>query len=107
LFLRLEQLKTYGENEWKKRVKSPNDANEFTVEGKLRQAGMFFIIILIQEKYFKKYFFLGKIPTPTDEQKSLPTSTRKTPTLKYNAKKTNIDQLQRAKTVDVVRLKAG
>lgn len=36
---RLEQLKTYGENEWKKRVKSPNDADEFTVEGKLRQAG--------------------------------------------------------------------
>ena len=36
---RLEQLKTYGENEWKKRVKTTNDANEFTVEGKLRQAG--------------------------------------------------------------------
>jgi hypothetical protein len=42
LFFRLEQLKTYGENEWKKRVKSKNDANEFTVEGKLRQAGMSF-----------------------------------------------------------------
>ncbi|CAF0899341.1 unnamed protein product [Rotaria sp. Silwood1] len=82
---RLEQLKTYGENEWKKRVKSINDANEFTVEGKLRQA--------------------GKIPTLTDEQKPLPTSTRKTPTLKYNTKKNNTDQQQRAKTVDVVRLK--
>jgi hypothetical protein len=53
----------------------------------------------------KILFVLGKIPTPTDEQKPLPTSTR--PTLKYNAKKTNTDQLQRAKTVDVVRLKAG
>jgi len=42
LFFRLEQLKTYGENEWKKRVKSPNDANEFTIEGKLRQAGIGF-----------------------------------------------------------------
>jgi hypothetical protein len=84
---RLEQLKTHGENEWKKRVKSINDANEFTVEGKLRQA--------------------GKISTPTDEQKSLPTSTRKTPTLKYCAKKTNTDQEQRAKTVDVIRLKSG
>lgn len=52
-------------------------------------------------------FLLGKIPTPTDEQKPLPTSTRKTPTLRYNAKKTNTDQQQRAKTVDVVRLKAG
>ncbi|CAF3541406.1 unnamed protein product [Adineta steineri] len=82
---RLEQLKTYGENEWKKRIKSTNDANEFTVEGKLRQA--------------------GKIPTPTEEQKPLPTSTRKTPTLKYSAKKANTDQQQRAKTVDVVRLK--
>ncbi|CAF2917376.1 unnamed protein product [Rotaria sp. Silwood2] len=84
---RLEQLKTYGENEWKKRVKSINDANEFTVEGKLRQA--------------------GKIPTLTDELKPLPKSTRKTPTLKYNAKKNNIDQEQRAKTVDIIRLKTG
>jgi len=32
---------------------------------------------------------------------------RKTPTLKYNPKKTNTDQEQRAKTVDIVRLKAG
>lgn len=40
LLFRLEQLKTYGENEWKKRVKSTNDANEFTIEGKLRQAGI-------------------------------------------------------------------
>jgi hypothetical protein len=38
---RLQQLKTYGENEWKKRIQTTNDANEFTVEGKLRQAGMF------------------------------------------------------------------
>mgnify|MGYP006892777531 FL=1 len=37
--LRLAQLKSYGENEWKKRVKSTNDAAEFTIEGKLRQAG--------------------------------------------------------------------
>ncbi|CAF1286362.1 unnamed protein product, partial [Rotaria sordida] len=82
---RLEQLKTYGENEWKKRVKSINDANEFTVEGKLRQA--------------------GKISTLTNEQEPLPTSTRKTPTLKYNTKKNNTDQQQRAKTVDIIRLK--
>lgn len=34
-------------------------------------------------------------------------STRQTPTLKYHAKKTNTDQEQRAKTVDIVRLKAG
>jgi hypothetical protein len=52
LFLRLEQLKTYGENEWKKRVKSPNDANEFTVEGKLRQAGMFFFYYFNTRKIF-------------------------------------------------------
>lgn len=49
----------------------------------------------------------GKIPTPSDESKPIPTSTRKTPTLKYAAKKANIDQDQRAKTVDVVRLKTG
>jgi len=39
---------------------------------------------------------------PTNGQKS-----RKTPTLKYNAVKTNTDQEQRAKTVDIVRLKTG
>ncbi|CAF4370739.1 unnamed protein product [Rotaria socialis] len=82
---RLEQLKTHGENEWKKRIKSPNDANEFTVEGKLRQA--------------------GKVSTLTEEEKPIPTTARRGPTLKYNAKKTNNDQKQRAKTVDVVRLK--
>ena len=49
----------------------------------------------------------GKVPTPTDESKPLPTSTRKTPTLKYSARKTNTEQDQRAKTVDVVRLKTG
>ncbi|CAF1131336.1 unnamed protein product [Adineta steineri] len=42
-----------------------------------------------------------KLPAPVDVQKS----TRKTPTLKYNAKKTNTDQQQRAKTVDIVRLR--
>ena len=55
----------------------------------------------------RSFDFLGKIITPTDEQKSLPSSTRKTPTLRYNAKKPNTDQELRAKTVDVVRLKAG
>jgi hypothetical protein len=35
------------------------------------------------------------------------TSTRKTPALKYAAKKSNADQEQRAKTVDIVRLKTG
>jgi len=104
LFFRLEQLKTYGENEWKKRVKSPNDANEFTIEGKLRQAG---IGAFHRKIFFSSQFILGKISTPTDEQKPLPTNTRKTPTLKYCAKKTNTDQEQRAKTVDVVRLKTG
>ncbi len=59
-----------------------------------------------EELFFSK-FISGKISTPTDEQKSLPTSTRKTPTLKYCAKKTNTDQEQRAKTVDVIRLKSG
>jgi hypothetical protein len=44
-----------------------------------------------------------KLSTPANEQKS----TRKTPTLKYNAKKTNTDLQQRAKTVDIVRLKTG
>ena len=39
---------------------------------------------------------------PIIEQK-----TRKTPTLKYNAKKTNTDEQQRSKTVDIVRLKTG
>jgi hypothetical protein len=39
---------------------------------------------------------------PNIEQKS-----RKTPTLKYNAKKINTDLQQRAKTVDIVRLKTG
>ncbi len=52
-------------------------------------------------------FFQGKISTPTDEQKPFPTSARKTPTLRYNTKKANTDQQQRAKTVDVVRLKTG
>ncbi|CAF2819700.1 unnamed protein product [Rotaria sp. Silwood2] len=41
----------------------------------------------------------------TNEQKQSSTSTRKTPTLKYNAKKTNTDKQQHAKTVDIVRLK--
>ena len=50
----------------------------------------------------------GKVLTPADEQpKPIPTSTRKTPTLRYCAKKTNTDHEQRSKTVDVVRLKAG
>jgi hypothetical protein len=103
--LRLQLLKTYGENEWKKRVKSPNDAEDFSIEGKLRQAGMFFSSH--QKPNKSRKFRSGKISTPTDEQKPIPTSTRKTPTLKYSAKKTNTDQLQRAKTVDVVRLKTG
>lgn len=34
-------------------------------------------------------------------------TTRQTPTMKYSAKKTNTDEQQRAKTVDIVRLKAG
>jgi hypothetical protein len=50
---------------------------------------------------------LGKIAACTNEQRPIPTSTRKTPTLKYNAKKSNTDQQQRAKTVDVIRLKTG
>jgi hypothetical protein len=66
---------------------------------------MFFLFK--QQEFFYKNSFLGKIPTPTDEQKPLPTSTRKTPTLKYSAKKTDTVQEQRAKTVDVVRLKTG
>lgn len=51
---------------------------------------------------------IGKGPTSTDDSKSTSTSSsRKAPTLKYGAKKTNTEQDQRAKTVDVVRLKAG
>lgn len=50
---------------------------------------------------------LEKHLTLMDELKQGLTSTRKTPTLKYNAKKTNTDQEHRAKTVDVVRLKNG
>lgn len=57
--------------------------------------------------FFPYIFRLGKVPTVTDEQRPLLTSTRKTPTLKYNAKKNNTDQQQRAKTVDVVRLRNG
>ena len=105
MFFRLEQLKTYGENEWKKRVKSTNDADEFTVEGKLRQAGMLFTL---NAKDLSSLYISGKALTPTEEQKPLPTSTRKTRTLKYGAKKSDANQEQhRAKTVDVVRLKAG
>ena len=47
--------------------------------------------------------------TLTNEQKQISTNNtnrRKTPTLKYNVKKNNIDQ-QHAKTVDIVRLKTG
>ena len=50
---------------------------------------------------------LEKILTLTDEQKQNSTSIRKTPTLKYNAKTSNTDQKQHAKTVDIVRLKTG
>ncbi|CAF0992532.1 unnamed protein product [Rotaria sordida] len=46
-----------------------------------------------------------KLLTLKDEQKPNLTSTRKTPTLKYNAKKSNAGQQQHAKTVDIVRLK--
>ncbi len=53
------------------------------------------------------FCFQGKISTPTDEQKPFPTTSRKTPTLRYHTKKANTDQQQRAKTVDVVRLKTG
>ncbi|CAF1055457.1 unnamed protein product, partial [Didymodactylos carnosus] len=78
---RLQQLKTFTENEWKKRVQS-NDANEFTIEGKLRQT--------------------GKMPTmpTTSDTETLPKPKRTT--IKYNANK----NAQRAKTIDVVRLKA-
>jgi len=42
------------------------------------------------------------------KEQQQPSSPRKTPTtLKYGAKKTNISQQLRAKTVDIVRLKAG
>lgn len=34
-------------------------------------------------------------------------TSRQTATMKYSAKKTNADEQQRAKTVDIVRLKAG
>ncbi|CAF0986323.1 unnamed protein product [Rotaria sp. Silwood1] len=47
-----------------------------------------------------------KPSTLTNEQKQISTSTRKTPTLKYNAKKPNTDKQHHAKTVDIVRLKA-
>ncbi|CAM4895290.1 unnamed protein product [Rotaria socialis] len=48
---------------------------------------------------------LDKLLPLTDEQKQSSTSTRKTPTLKYNTKTANTDQKQHAKTVDIVRLK--
>ena len=46
-------------------------------------------------------------PSSNNLQKVQVTSARKTPTLKYAAKKNNADQEQRAKTVDIVRLKTG
>jgi len=53
--------------------------------------------------------FQGKLVTENDEQKPLSNNTRKGPTLKYSAKKpiSTDQQDQRAKTVDIVRLKTG
>ena len=52
-------------------------------------------------------FRLEQFKAVGETETKKPTSTRKTPTLKYNAKKTNTDQEHRAKTIDIVRLKAG
>ncbi|UJR20854.1 hypothetical protein I4U23_023964 [Adineta vaga] len=58
--------------------------------------------ILGEPELIKPHKSSEKLSTTTEEHKS----TRKTPTKRYIAKKTNTDEQKRAKTVDVVRLKA-
>lgn len=65
----------------------------------------------IEQNHQKKLQIANDVPVQLfispDDQNQISTSTRKTATLKYSAKKTNTDQQQRAKTVDIVRLKTG